>query len=511
MILKTEIWRSFYQDSVILMRVAASVRTRPGIVEAAAFMGTPANHALLDEAGLATAESRDAAANDMILTIKGDDDEAVAAGFAAAKELLSARRGGDDEAAEALPRTLDSALRQLPDANLVAISVPGAYAKFEAMRALRRDMSVFMFSDNVPVEDEIELKQEALRRGLLCMGPDCGTAYLNGVGLGFFNVVSRGRIGCVAASGTGLQAVVSRIAALGEGISQGVGVGGRDLSSQVGGAMTLFTLEALARDPQTEAVVLISKPPAADVMAKLEKMFGDMGKPVVVICLGAEPRPDSAAVWARTLDEAAEAAVALVNGKTWTASTFDDAASVRTRLDALTADGGLGSILGLYTGGTLAHEAHLLLEPLLGPVDSNLGHGAPDSAHRILDLGDDAYTVGRPHPMIEPETRSEVLRKDGAAAGVLLFDLVLGKGSHADPAQPLAAEFKRICAAAKGRRVVGVASVVGTDLDPQDLDGQIAQLKEAGIQVFPSNAQAVRFAALLARPDLATSLLENAQ
>jgi len=402
MLLRTEIWPSLYQDSVILMRLASTIRSRPGIEEAAAFMGTPSNQAILEEVGLGTDEGRKAGPNDIIITVKAETEAAATAAFEAARALLSARQTEDDDAEEARPRTIDSALRRLPNANLAAISIPGEYAGAEALRALHRNLNVFLFSDNVPVAMEVALKREALRRNLLCMGPDCGTAYLNGKGLGFFNVVRRGRVGCVAASGTGLQAVASRLAALGEGISHGIGVGGRDLSADVGGMMTLSSLAMLANDASTEAIVLISKPPHPTVMAKLETALAAIGKPVVVCCLGAPTKVAGKTVWVATLDDAAEAAAAFLQGRPWAPRAFTDLAAVRARFDEarLSLNGGPRRIVGLYTGGTLAHESHLILHELLGPVGFNGRPYAAAEPHQIIDLGDDAYTVGRPHPII---------------------------------------------------------------------------------------------------------------
>jgi FdrA protein len=498
--IRTEILSSFYQDSVVLMRIASQVRTRPGVREVAAFMGTPSNHGLLEQIGLATAESKEARPNDLILTVDADSDATADGALAAAKELLAQRRQVSESAAEVRPRTLESALRMLPDANLVAISVPGAYAKFEAMKAIKHGLHVFLFSDNVPLQDEIELKTEAVRRGVLCMGPDCGTAYLNGVGVGFTNVVSRGRIGCVAAAGSGLQAVASRIAALGEGISHGIGVGGRDLSAEVGGVMTLFALEALADDPSTEAIVIISKPPHATVLPRLEAAMAKIRKPVVACVLGAKAPAQSAATWVDTLDAAADAVVALTTKRNIGRRTFSDVSGIRARLARLRAKGPIAcEVFGLFTGGTLAHEAHLLLDALLGH----------DARHQILDLGDDQYTVGRPHPMIDPQTRTDMILKAGQEkAGVLLVDLVLGRGSHPNPAAPLAAAIRQASdmAAAAGRRLIAVGSVVGTAGDPQEFAGQVAQLEEAGVEILPSNAEAARFAALLVKRELAETL-----
>jgi FdrA protein len=492
--------RSFYQDSMILMQVAAELRALPGVREAAALMGTPANHEVLAAAGLATAETRGAAAGDLLLAVEAETETAAEAALAAAVRRLDERRQAQAAEGLARPRTLDAALRQQPDANLALISVPGAYAKLEAMSALRRGLHVFLFSDNVALADEVELKRFAARQRLLCMGPDCGTAYVSGVGLGFANVVPHGRVGCVAASGTGLQAVVSRLAALGEGVSHGLGVGGRDLSAEVGGAMTLLALEALAAHAGTEAIVIVSKPPAPEVLAPLQKAIAAAGKPVVVCCLGATPHAGAPGTWVTTLDDAATAAAAAVRGRSWAPRPFADPAAVRDRLAALQAR---GRVLGLYTGGTLAHEARLVLAPLLGSIPQ-----------RLVDLGDDEYTRGRPHPMLDPSLRETMVRQagDDPDTGVLLLDLVLGRATHPDPAPSLAAAIRdaRDRAARAGRALVVVASVVGTAEDPQPLAAQTAALQGAGTIVLPSNAEAARFAALALVPGLAAQLLGDA-
>lgn len=502
--MKTEIMASFYQDSVVLMRIASQIRKKPGVREVALFMGTPANHALLDQIGLATDEGRNATPNDLIITVDAAGDEEAAGAIASVKELLIECRKSREASSEFRPRALDSALRVMPDANLVSISIPGPYVKSEAMAALHRNLHLFIFSDNVSIADEIALKNEAVGRKRFCMGPDQGTAYLNGVGLGFANVVSKGRIGCVAASGTGLQAVVSRLASIGEGISHAIGVGGRDLSETVGGIMTFFALDALAADPSTEAIILISKPPHPSVMKKLNDVLKKIQKPTVVCCIGAETRAAGKTIWVETLDQAADAAFALLSGRKWKPERFTDSAAVRKRLADL-ADRTVfqgREILGLYTGGTLAYETRHLFK-------GDLGKEGP---YRILDLGDDEYTVGRPHPMIDPRIRTEMILEAGAKpqVGVLLLDLVLGKGSHENPAEPLASAVKeaRHIAEQAGRRLAAIASIIGTVRDPQDLAAQRAQLEEAGIDIFSTNADAARFAALLVKPELQTTWME---
>jgi FdrA protein len=269
------------------------------------------------------------------------------------------------------------------------------------------------------------------------------------------------------------------VAALGEGISHGIGVGGRDLSAEVGGAMTILALEALARDVSTEAIVIVSKPAAPVVIPTLEAGIRAIAKPVIVCCLGAAADASAPGTWASTLEAAAEAAVAAVRGRAWTARAFSDPAGVRARLASTTAR---GTLLGLYTGGTLAHEARLLMEPLLGPIDTTITGDA--GRHRIVDLGADEFTHGRPHPMIDAAARDARVREAGRSAdvGVLLLDVVLGRAAHPDPARSLSAAIRDARAAAQraGRSIVTVVSVTGTKDDPQGLDGRSPRSRRPG-------------------------------
>jgi FdrA protein len=303
------------------------------------------------------------------------------------------------------------------------------------------------------------------------------------------------------------------LAALGEGISHGIGVGGRDLSREVGGMMTLVAIEALAANPGTEAIVVISKPPHPDVMAKLESALMKLKKPVVVCSLGEPSAPNDGLTRVHSLADAADAVVMRLRGGDWSHAPFCDPEVARARLDAIPQldDFRDRGVLGLYTGGTLAYEAHLILEPLLGEVAFNGDFRDASARHNIVDLGDDAFTVGRPHPMIAPETRTEIVAEiaAGSNVGVLILDLVLGRGAHHDPALPVAEALSemRTNSPEGARPPMVLASVVGTPDDPQGLDRQVDQLTDAGVCVFPSNAEAARFAALLVKPELATQLL----
>ena len=507
MALLTLVKPSFYQDSVALLALARELRARPDVAEAAALMATPANRELLAQAGLLTAEAAAAGPNDLVVVIDAAPTVALPA-RARAEELLSARRARREHGVRHAPRTFDAALRRMPDADLALISVPGAWAAAEARRALARGLHVMIWSDNVSIEDEVALKQLAAGRGLLVLGPDCGTAYLGGIPLGFANLVPRGRVGMVAASGTGLQQVAALLAAQGEGISQAIGVGGRDMSLAVGGLMTLAALDALGADAATEVIAVIGKPGAPAVRRAVETKLRAIGKPAVVALLGADIRTGTThgITTVATLEDTCGAIVA---GSRWSPRAFSlSPEDVRRQVEAARRGlppGGT-AIRGLYAGGTLAHEAALILEPWLGPIDTNMTPrpqplASSRSRHQIVDLGADEHTVSRAHPMLDPTLRLEAI---AAAArdddvGVLLLDVVLGLGAAADPAADLAPALE--AARGRGRALAIVLSVIGTAADPQGLAGQIARLERAGAWVLPSNAQAARAAACIAGPD----------
>jgi FdrA protein len=481
---------------VELMRIAAEIERLPGVIRAGLEMCTPANQAIFAEAGLSSGLDPDAGPNDMVVALAADDEAGAEAALERAATLM---RGSAAEAAGEgqvfTPTTIGEAVAELPEANLALISTPGPYATAEALKALKRGMHVFLFSDNVPIEDEIELKQLGLRKGLLVMGPDCGTAILDGVPLGFANAVRRGGVGLVGASGTGLQQVTCLLDAFGAGVSQVIGVGGRDLHEEVGGLMMLASLERLLADTGTDVVVLISKPPAPSVAARVLDAASAATKPVVVNFLGGDADAIRAAGArpARTFEEAAEIAAGISVGITVKPLALDDRqADVSALVTALLP--GQDRIAGLYSGGSLASEAKVILHDLLGAEVA--------AAQRIVDLGDDEYTVGRPHPMIDPRLRSEKIAEAGEdpQVAVILLDIVLGYASHPDPAGALIPAIRAAKDAAQrgGRGLALVASVCGTPGDPQGLSGQRAILADAGVRVAVSNARAARLTGLVA-------------
>jgi FdrA protein len=503
------IFRNLYRDSVALMQLSAKLGALPGVRQASAIMATAGNLALLREAGLAIGEV-EAGPNDLLVALEGAEEALEAALDAAEAELTRAPAAGQQGGPRRLPpRSLEMALAELPTADLALISTPGDYAAAEAMKALRLGLNIMLFSDNVALEDEIALKRYADAHDLLVMGPDCGTAIIGGVPLGFANVVRRGTIGAIAASGTGLQQVTCLIDRWGQGISQAIGTGGHDLHASVGGITMQQGLEALAGDPATRVIVLISKPPHPEVAKRVLDAAGRSGKPVVVNFLGAEPdtvrRANVHPV--RTLEDAARLAVALAGGG---ADAKAGAARSERAAEVPPLAPDQKYVRGLYSGGTFCYEALLLLTEAFGPIASNTPLGPEDmladpwrsERHTVIDLGDDAFTRGRPHPMIDQTLRKERILQEAAdpEVAVILFDLVLGYGAHPDPAPELATalEQARALAGSAGRQLAFVGSVCGTAGDPQDLARQEAVLRAAGALLAESNAQAVRLAAAIA-------------
>jgi succinyl-CoA synthetase alpha subunit len=495
--------RSFYRDSITLMRLTRDLESVAGVRRVAAMMGTPQNRALLAEAGLLAADGEAAAPADLVLAVVADDAAAAAAAREAADAALTAPPP-PPAAGIARARSLRGALTALPDATLALVSVPGLYAGDEARRALAAGLHVMLFSDNVPVDTEVALKREAATRGLFVLGPDCGTALLHGVPLGFANAVPRGRIGLVASSGTGLQEVACLIAAGGEGVSHAIGVGSRDLSEAVGGAMSLPALRALGRDAATEVVAVVAKPASPAVASRLIDTLRALDRPSVLWMAGQPGAPGGSRPWiAATLEDAAAAAVALARAEVPRTLEFTRSAP---EIEALVASAaatlrpGQRFVRGLYAGGTLAWEAAGLLAARLEGVAA--GVDGTGDGHRVVDLGADVFTVGRPHPMIDGSVRRDWIAREARDPGtaVLLLDVVLGHGAHRDPAGELAPALRvaQASAAAAGRGLAIVASVTGTEADPQGRSRQAAALAAAGAIVMGSNAQAARLAALVA-------------
>ncbi len=498
-----------YYDSVTLMLASRDLLETEGVDDAAIVMGTEENLQLLKGSGLLTEEMSGAGDTDLLIAVKAADEKLARETAGRAEEILRESKRKRAEAGAHLPRSLEGAVKMMPDANLVVISVAGRWAGDVARDALKRGLHVMLFSDNVPIETEKELKELGREKGLLVMGPDCGTAIINGAPLCFANVVERGEIGIVAASGTGLQEVSSVIGNRGGGISQAIGTGGRDVKDSIGGIMFLEGIKALAADEKTRVIVLVSKPPDAGVIDKTAAAIKEIDKPVVAILIGGDPvvLKEAGAHPADDLEQAGLIAVALARGED--PDGFREELSRRAeeirktaKAEATKMKDGQVHLRGLFSGGTLCDETQLLCRETIGPVYSP----APiDPAYKlddiwksrentVVDLGEDEFTVGRPHPMIDFSLRKKRIVEEAAdpSVAVILLDVVLGYGSHPSPGEELAPAIAeaRKRAAKEGRHLTVACSITGTALDPQDREKVNRELAEAGAVVMPTNAAA---------------------
>lgn len=491
-----------YHDSARLMLIARDLGSLPGISEAVVMMGTDANRELLHSAGFAGGELDSATPLDLVIALRGESREAVESARARLDTALSGAAKRTGPATAARPR-LREALKEHPTANLVSIAVPGTYAAYLSHQALDAGRNVFLFSDNVPLSDEIALKEKAREMGLLLMGPDCGTALIGGTGLGFANRVMHGPIGLVGASGTGIQELSSLLDELGVGISHAIGTGSRDLKKSVGGIMSEMGLRLLADDEATKVIALVAKSPDPEVASRLHTVMTGLGKPVVVRYLGQAAPPsepgsgDATGVfYTGSLDEAAQTAVALWRGE----SVPEPPSYAGSPVAGLSN----GVVVGLFGGGSLAAEAALFLGQAGLPArfpDKPIrpGDPLPPGTHLVIDTGDDFYTLGKPHPMVDQTVRCDLIKKIGSDPSVrlLLLDLVLGDGAHPDPAHEISAAFSEAQNARPQSPLLGVCTICGTKADPQDPFHQQELLEANGMTVERSVRRAALRAAAL--------------
>lgn len=486
-----------YQDSINLMLLTNRINALDGVVQSQIMMGTDANKDIYEAAGLLTPEAQAAAPSDMVIVVDAVDASVVDVVLDEVKAFLddlSVKKQTAGAVCEA--SSWEEAVALLPDANMALFSIPGEYAAPELERALDMGLHVFSFTDNVPLEDEARLKRKAREKGLLLMGPDCGTGIVSSIPVAFTNVVSPGNIGIVGASGTGIQEVTCIIDRLGGGCVHAIGTGGRDLSEDVGAITVKDAIVGLEHHDPTDVILVISKPPAPEVRDEVVDLLQKVSKPVVAIFLGEKPEAHQGKVHlAHTLEEAARMAVDLARGE---AVKKNYCLPLDFSCDEPLAED--KTVVGLYSGGTLAAEAGMMISEALdlGGLIKKEGFILQHDGYDVIDLGDDIYTQGKPHPMIDPEVRIRMMREYAAKSttGVILLDCVLGYGCHPDMASALAPVIVecREKAVAEGRDLHFVATVVGTQGDPQDYDRSVRILKEAGAVVEGSNAMAVRAA-----------------
>ncbi len=514
-IIKTEIRRGVYVDSAKLMKLQRSLDDFADVLDVGVIMGTDSNKELLSHIGLTSPEIMAAKPDELVIAIKAASEQAADFALSKVDELLAARSATLDQ--DYLPHSVETATKMLPGAEWVIVSVAGRYAAAVTREALHLGKHVHLFSDNVTIEDEIELKKEARELGLLVMGPDCGTAMVDGFGLAFANKIRKGPIGIVAAAGTGLQQVACRIHQLNGGITFGIGTGGKDLSEKVGAITFLMALDVLKRDPDTSVIVLTSKPPSPKVAEEVLKAARKAGKPVVInfIARAVTTLRDGNLFFATGLDDAARLAVELVKSPPVLKGDED------LRLERFTPQ--QKYLRGLYSGGTLAYEAQHILAGYIPRVWANapinkenkMPNSYESQEHSIIDLGEDEFTVGRLHPMMDNDLRIRRILEEAndPEVAVLMLDVVIGYGSHPDPASELAPAIAEAKENAKkaGRYLEVVCVVTGTDEDPQNFDNQVAQLKKAGAFVDPSNEVVVRYVGRILRAVADRDLVETVQ
>ncbi len=509
---KYSIQKNTYYDSVTLMIISKEIKKTEGIHQALVGMGTDLNKELATNLGISNTELNEITPNDFFVSVLADEKVSIENIMKQVNELLNKKRSSRSD--DYMPRTMDSAINYQPDSNMVLISLPGKYAADEVKKALNNNLNVMLFSDNVTIEEEKELKELAVSKELLMMGPDCGTAIINNVPLAFANVVRKGNIGVVGASGTGTQEVTVLIDKLGEGVSQVIGTGGRDLRLEIGGRMMLLGLDALINDPQTEVILLVSKPPHPEIAEKILKVIEKGNKPVVVDFIGGDRAliEKYGAYACSSLEDAARKAVALVRNEE--PEDFEGFSIPMEEINSIV-DSEVGKLApeqkyfrGFFTGGTLADETMKLLGKdveiysniPLSP-EFKLENVKKSNKNTVIDFGDDEFTVGKPHPMIDPISRVERLVDDADddEMAVVMMDFVLGYGSHKDPVGemlPAILEAK-MKMKSRGKHLTIIGYICGTDKDPQDFGESKKRLIDAGVIVMPSNAQATRLAGLI--------------
>lgn len=497
-----KVHKNRYVDSVTLMSIGDKVMSLSGISNAEVQMGTPANTEVLEELGYVL--SSDIKPDDLVFAVTGQTQEKIEEAFKFAESLLS---GGGTMAGQRKYHDIGDIDLSADPYDIAQISLPGEYVLHEAKKALLIGMDLFIFSDNVPLEQELELKELGREMGRLVMGPDCGVGFINGVCLGAGSIMREGSIGIIAASGSGAQEVGSIIEKYGHGISNIIGTGGRDLYPEINGIEMLQAMKLMAEDNNTKVIVLVSKLAGLGVMNKILTEADKIQKAVVAIFLGSEKSlfEGHNVIPAFSLHEAAEKACKLISEDVVDLHLSKKDLQETAQSEYSRYDSNQKYFRGLFCGGTFTEEALIYLNENLSGVNlnSNLKTRFADKlrdrhislGHTILDLGAEDFTSEAPHPVFDPKLRAKRLEKEigDPETAAILLDFITGPGVAQDPFSLVIETIKKDMSNT-GKHITYIANICGTEQDPQNIRENIRKLKECGVIVTQSNYESIRLA-----------------
>lgn len=497
MVVKNYIEKNRYYDSVFLMKIARKLAQADDVENASIGMGTPLNKETITDLGLNTEDMGSAGPNDLIIAIKAKDKNAC---DNAKEEFTRLVNEKNSSSLKNGYRSISSAKNAVADSNLAIISVAGKYAAIEAKRALMNDMNVFMFSDNVDISEEVELKKLAKEKGKFMMGPGCGLSFINGVAIGLCSMVNRGDIGIAGASGSGIQEVMILLHRNGFGISHAIGTGGRDMSDEVGGITMIQSIKALDVDEGTKVIALISKPPAKSAFINVIEAIKKCSKPVVVHFLNGDNAilKENGILYGETFDETAKMLMELSCGhKVEVKKIFENELNIAEEIKKFAPS--QKYFRAILCGGSLTDET-LILWNKKGKdlysnvaIDKKLMLSDPFVSYKnsIIDIGDEAFTKGRAHVAIDPTARVNRFIKEARdkETAIIYLDFLLGYALHSDPATVMAEAIikEKENAKKEGRHLLVIATICGSDMDPQDFEKQAKILKDAGVILLDTN------------------------
>ena len=502
--------KNFFRDSVQMMQFSQQLKDEQGVIDAAIVMSTVLNKNTLKNMNLLTEDGISATENDTLISINCQDENSLSNAIQKAEQLLTSISAKAKNEFTSLASALDT----FSDANIASLSIPGQFVKEMATELINKQLNLFVFSDHVPLEDEIYLKNLALENNVLFMGPEAGTSILNGTVFGFGNRVRKGSIGIIGASGTGIQESSTMIDLFGEGISHGIGVGGRDLRNDIGGMMTMKAMEIFENDPNTKAVLLVSKPVDNYIRNKIINKINNFSKKNYVLCLigDNENSVDTAKIkFSKSIQMSVLKILKLLDDNVYkkTKDVVRNQINDSIKLsESLSKDLNEGQkfIRGFFAGGTLCYESKIILEQMIGKIYSNLSSddeysikgNVSSKENTLIDFGEEEFTSARPHPIIDPLLRRNRILEDAndPNVGVIIIDIICGINAAKNTMAFHAETIKKAIEIAReqGRKLSVFTYICGTENDVSK--NELKLLADSGAKLFTSNAL-MSFAAAL--------------